>query len=157
MQDGFTSKTPLFVVFGVLLFAALLFSFPFIAREVLNFPFESYLAEGSRGQFYLILWAGAHIIGMFIYYLVFSWCFREIAGLTDSTAVRRTILLMGALVCGGYLFVELWRGYSTGSNGVVLQRLFLTGLALSVCGSAIDAIRRGPYAPIVYDRSGYRA
>ncbi len=138
------SQTLLFVVLALLTFAALVVSFPFVARQVLNFPFDDYARGGSKGQFYLILWIAAHVIGMFVYYLLFAWAFRRTAGLTDALAARRAVLLLGAIGCGGYLLYALWKGFSTTSSNLLIQRIALSGLILAVCGAALDAIRNGP-------------
>jgi glucan phosphoethanolaminetransferase (alkaline phosphatase superfamily) len=153
-QEQGVAKTPLFIVIAILAFAALVMSFPFVQKHVLSFPFHDY-GSTSKGLFYLVLWIGAFVIGAFIYYLIFSWVFRWSAGMTPLINIRQAVLLIGALFCGGYLLYNLWKGFNPNSRSLLIQRVALSGLIIAICGSAVDAIRRGPSA--VYDRSAYRA
>ena len=153
-QEQGAAKTPLFVIVAILAFAGFVLSFPFVQKHVLGFPFHEY-GSTSKGLFYLVLWIGAFVIGGFLYYLAFSWVFRWSAGMTPLVSIRQALLLVGALLSGGYLLYGIWKGFNTGNMDRVLQRIALSGLVIAICGAAIDAIRRGPSA--TYDRSAYRA
>jgi hypothetical protein len=140
-----SSGNLIFPALALLVFSLILFTFPYLAKEFINFSFAEHWNGGSRARFDLGLWLVLNIIAIPAYYIIAAWAIRHTAGFAEVHSVRVLILVVGGLLTAGFLLYNLWKGADI--SDATIQRIIMSGLIGAITAVAISATRTDPDAP----------